>query len=289
MFDVETVFVIATRRSSYVIEDILRSIAWSCQQAAYVIVIDRENKIKIPTDMSVGHTVLSPNNLDPTVSDAFARGVGIKWVIDKGITCKQYVGISDESLVLRQGFDTFLLSQLQKTSLGLVGVSDNMSYQAAFEHQVHFFEEWGLPHGNCTQHNNSDVLHDGMLAMSSELAMALFNSNLLQREDLGNWTLSYGAFVSWVSQMLGFYRVAWGRVNQQMPPLYVQDSKTGCLPAPHILSERFMFYHSLREVSAYSEEHIREVFKRQRGEPAKQPDPIRPLVSPPQPNLTVQG
>jgi hypothetical protein len=287
MNEVDTVFIVASDRGSYVVSDIVRSIKWTCANSCYVVIVDLAKNVSLPQDMGIDYTVLNLENY--SFGSGFARNIGIKWAIDNGIRCKQFVCVSDSSLIMQPGLDMFLLKQMTKTQIGLLGVQSMWSASAEYDSVVGCLAEWDLPYSKYRPEGFHLV--DSIHVISYECAKALFEANALVRNDVGKWPLSYAVFMSWVAQMLGFYQVGWGMTCKQMPPFYVNPSSRNerRLPAPHLLSTRFMFYDSLRCVEGYSEEEIREVFKIQRGEDAIRPDPMRPVVVPDPEKLTVAG
>lgn len=278
MFKVDTVFVIATSRGAYVATDLLRSLRWSCQSSHYVVLVDRAKNVAIPDDIKDGYTLLSVGQ-DTRVQDQFAAGLGLKWCCDQQVQAQQYVVLDDKCLVMQRGVDTWALEHMRKTQVGLLGVKDRLDYEDAYTKVAPLMDRWDMPHALFVP--GRDTIHEAVLYLSGNLVQTLFKRNLLVPDGADQWPLPYGPFISWAAQMLGFYQVGWGHMDQQMPPLYVNHTKhSRYQPAPHILHTQFKLYYSVRHVAGYSEERLRESFKRMRGEPAKDYDPVRPTLAP---------
>ncbi|MHC4371711.1 MAG: hypothetical protein ACYSW8_29195 [Planctomycetota bacterium] len=285
--DVESVFVIATSRGTYPVLDLFNSIRWSCQKPHYVVIVDRVGDVKFPDDVTEGYAILRVEQV-PETKDGFLAGAGVRWAIDKGITCKQYVLLDDACLVLQPALDSWSLEHLQKTGVGLLGVIDRLNYEDAFARCAPWMDLWNMPHAGFEPGPHS--VHEAALFLSAAAASQLYQQNLLVPEGCGQWPIPYGPFISWAVQMHGQYMIGWGHMDKQMPPLFVGHSgRARFLPAPYILSTKFGLYYSLRSVISYSEEDLREAFKRMRGEVAKPITPYQPMVFPRQDGPAVMG
>jgi hypothetical protein len=286
MFSVDTVYVVVTSRGPYVAWDLLRALRWSSEGSHYTVIVDRAGTVSPPADLTDGYSILAPER-PIKASDAFVAGTGIKWCIDQGMQARQYMILSDECVIMQRGIDTWALEQLRKTQVGILGVRDRLSYEDAYSRVAGLMDSWGMPHGLWAP--ASETLHEAVLYLSGALAQTLFENNLLVLDGVEHWPLPYGPFISWAAQMLGFYQVGWGSMDQQILPLYVNHSKHArCQPAPHILNTKFVLYYSVRNVVGFTEERIRETFKKLRGETGKDFEPIRPSLSPkpPAPQVT---
>lgn len=264
MFSVDSVFVIATRRGSYPVLDLFNSIRWSCQSSFYVVVVDCREDVEFPPEITQGFTVLTAGQ-EIEAEDGFMRGAGIRWAIDKGIRCKQFVLLDDACLLLQPGLDVWALERMQKSQVGLIGVVDRLSHEDAFKRCTPLMDVWNMPHSNFEP--GACSVHAAALFLSASAAATLYQQNLLVPDDCGQWPIPFGPFISWAVQMYGYYMVGWGHMDKQLPPLFVSHTdRSRFLPAPHILSAKFGLYYSLRHVPGYSEEDLREMFKKMRGE-----------------------
>lgn len=278
MFEVNTVFVIATRRGSYPVMDLMRAIRWGSIGSHYTVVVDRSKNVEIPDDIKEGYTILTIEQ-DTGAQDQFVAGLGLKWCIDQGVKADQYVVLDDKCLVMQRALDVWSLEHMRKTGVGLVGVKDRLNFEDAYAKVAPLMDRWSMPHPLFVP--GRDTINEAALFMSAALVQKLFDVNLLVPEGVEQWPLPYGPFISWAAQMYGFYQVGWGHMDQSMPPLYINHTKhSRYQPAPHILNTQFKLYYSVRHVACYSEERLREAFKKMRGEVAKDYDPVRPTVAP---------
>lgn len=278
MFSADTVYVIATSRGAYPATDLVRSLHWTSARDHYIVIVDRKKDVELPSDLDKGHTILTVEG-DGNVQDQFVAGTGIKWCLDQGIEARQFVVLDDKCLVMQQGLDVWALEHMTKTQVGLMGVTDRMNYSDAYSKVTALFDRWDMPHSMWVP--QSETVHESVLFLSGELANALFTKNMLNPDGADQWPMPYGPFISWSAQMLGFYQVGWGHMDRPIPPLYANHTRHHRnQPAPHILNTGFKLYYSVQHVPAYSEERLRETFKRLRGEDAKEYEPIRPTVSP---------
>lgn len=277
MFEVDTVFSIATSRGPYIAHDLIKSIRWSCTRPNYIVIVDRGGDVPRIPELADGYTLLTT---DPhRAADPWLAGLGLKWAVDVGIQAKYFVVLSDECLILQQGIDAWALEHAAKTQVGLLGVRDRLNYDDAYKKCTPWFDMWDLPHTNYEP--SGETVHDAAVWMSSSLVSQLFSRNLLPPNDCEQWPLPYGPFISWAAQMLGFYQVGWGHMDKRIPPLFVNHTgRSRHMPEPHVLHPQFALYYSARRCAGYSEEDLREAYKRQRGEPARSIEPFRPVVSP---------
>lgn len=280
--EVDTVYVIATRRGTYPVDDILRSLRWSSTGSHYTVILDRTGGVTIPEDLKEGYAVLTVEQHN-NIQDQFIALLGIKWAIDKGLEAKQYLILDDRCLVMQREIDAWALEHIVKQQVGTIGVRDRLNYEDAYSKITPLFDAWDLAHQMWVP--GPETLHEAAVYISGALAKEMYKQNLLPPEGVEQWPLPFGPFISWVSQMLNFYQVAWGAMDVPMPPLYVNhpgQQSARFQPPPHILNTSFKLYFSVRHVLSHSEERIREVFKKMRGDEAKDFEPIRPSVSPKQ-------
>lgn len=278
MFSVDTVYVLPTSRGPYAVLDLMRSLRWSSQSSHYTVIVDRAGNVQLPADITEGCTSLRIEQ-DSGISDQFAAGLGLKWCLDNSVKAKQFVVLDDKCLVLQRGLDTWALEKMANEQIGLLGVKDRLNYEDAYAKVAPLLALWELPHAMFTP--GPETINEAVMFMSGLLVQEMFKRNMLLPPQVEQWPLPYGPYISWLAQMSGLYQVAWGSMDLQMPPLYVNHVKhSRYQPAPHILNTQFKLYYSVRNVMGYSEERLRESYKRMRGEPAKSFEPLRPTVSP---------
>lgn len=288
MFTVDTVYVLATSRGTYPIEDLVRSLRWSSLSSHYTVIVDRNNKINMPDDLKDGYTILRVEGQKAKVQDQFIAGMGIKWCLDQQIAAKQFVLLDDRCLITQKGADSWALEHMEKTGMGFIGVRDRLNYEDAYSKMTPYFDMWDLPHAQFIP--GPETVHEAVLFISQPLAAAFYEKNLWSGEGVDQWPLPYGPYISWIAQMLGYFQVAWGAMDDPMFPLFVcPPAKSRMQLAPHVLSSQFRVYFSAQHVLGYSEEHVREMFKKVRGEPVSPREPMRPSVSPRRTGPTEEG
>lgn len=276
MSEVDTLFVISSSRGEYALDDLLNAIAFHNPQESQThttIAIDETGQIEHLD--SQGHFYLT--NADPADESAsgFKRAQGVAWAISQGIQFKQAILLDDSCLIYGGSLSQFCLQHSQKPGVGAIGVGHAVSGEAKWQAVTNLFYEYALPH-EFFQHAPL-MFADAFLVYSRPFVDALTNRGLLVPPHAERWTAGYGAYAAWVSLMLGFYSVAWGYTHKVLPPFCVLPTNQFA-PAPHILSDRFMLFSPLTAIPGYSESDIREMYKRQRGEAAREVAPFGPTV-----------
>jgi len=286
MFEVQTVVALHASRGAYPVQDLLRAMQWGFREPWHAVVINTSgSELLLESNRC---TILTPDLGEQKIAPGFLRGIGIKWALDESVQAKQFMLLDDACMILQPGLDQWSYEHLSKTHVGIMGVVERYHRSDAYARCTPIFDWWNLPHGEFEP--DGRTLMDPAIFLSAEAAMTLYQRNLLVPDKCDQWPLGHGVYMSWVSQMLGLYQVGWGHTDKPMPPLYVHEhGNIRCQPGPHILSPSFMLYYSARHATGYSEEDLREAFKRTRGEQAKETMPMRPVVSPEQRGPTALG
>jgi len=272
--DVYTLYVISVSRGAYVADDIAASIRWTSEKPCFAIFVDLNDGIQVLGDNGF---VLMKTGLPADAEPGFHRAAAIKWAIDQGFSFKQVISMSEDCLIIGRTLDSWALDQIAK-NVGLVGVQDRLTYEDSYSSCLEMMSSWKMPHARWEV--APQTVATEFTVLSGALAAALFQCNLLIPPGCEKWPLPYGPFISWAAQMLGHFQVSWGHQDKQMPPLYCgHPGRNAFQPAPHILATRFLLYSSVRHAMNYSEEDLREIYKRLRGEPARVVQPLRPIVS----------
>lgn len=272
MVDVDTLFVISSARGAYALDDIVSGIEMFNPSGSYLIVIVDE----VGQITAIGSERCRLVHADPAqeLQPGFKRAQGLLWAIEQGVAYKQVIMLDDSCLVRGGPLGDFWLEQLQD-GVGVIGVGDTLGRQRAWSLSTDLFYEWQLPHQAFER--PPIALADAFLVLHPQFVGVLYQKNLLLPAGADRWCTSYGAYISWVAQMLNFYVVAWGYTNKTLPPLFVWPADT-TVPAPQIIADRFMIFSPVGSVSGYSESDIRELFKRQRGEPSREIPPFKPVT-----------
>jgi hypothetical protein len=283
---IETAYIVTARRGTYATTDVIRSITMTSQRTHCVIVVVDGPAVVLPEDLASVCTVLQR---DTTVADTQPPAFqALNYCSQQGLAVHQYMLLDDECLVLGAGVDAWAAEQLCKTHIGVLGVGSVLDYTTNYRLALGTFAELEVPFELYTP--SGPTLLDHVLWLSHHFVADLFSRGLFRPDMVLPSNVPYGTLLSWLAQILGYYQLVWGTADVSMPPLFVDDGRQHRQqPAPHILSSQFKLYRSVRRVSGYTEEYLREAYKRQRGEPAKDVTPVRPVLYPRPPALTELG
>ena len=279
MFDVDTLFVISSNRGTYVIEDLLASIAWTCTNGSHFTVVIDENGTIENLSATDRYQILH-SDLPPETPSGFHRAAGLKWAIDQGIAYRQIIMLADTCLIVTQTLDAFFAEHTQKEGVGVIGVRDQRQHEKVWRDAQSQLFEWKLPVADWEIPPIS--LCDDILIMAARFVAPMFQKGLLIPAGCETWPGTYGAYVSWVCHMLNFYAVSWGFETNTLPPLYVNHAQGQYLPPPHILGNQFLVYSPANKVMAYSEGDLRELYKQRRGERFREVNKLQPVVTGPE-------
>jgi hypothetical protein len=278
--NVQTLFVFATRRDAVLAADHVKAIQWACSGTNYTIVMDRGQTIETLPGVESGFAVVQ---LDvPGAAAGFACGVGLRWAIDQGYTAEQVVILADTCLPIGQGLDSWALQTLQSQKAGLLGVVDRLNFEPSYTRCTAQLAAWHLPYTLFSP--GDETVHEAILIAPWLTVTELYRYNLLTPAGCEHWPLTYGAYISWATQMLGCYLLGWGHMLRPLPPLFVASAtQPRCLPAPQILSDRFLAFADIRQIGGYSEAAVRLVYQQRRGESVAVPQQS-PVLIPRQPD-----
>jgi hypothetical protein len=277
MFKVDTLFVISSARGKYALDDLLASIRWTCVQGTcFTVVVDENETLeKLGAD---GDYQVIYSGLPPNTHSGFHRAAGLSWAMDAGIEFRQVIMLSDDCLIMSQGLDQFGLQYACRDGVCVLGVRDNKNFDRAYQQGTALLYDWGMPMQGWER--APDVIVDDVMFLSSHSTALLHEKNLLIPLNCEQWPTTHGAYVSWVGQMLGTAVVMWGSVDRWLPPLAISKTETESQPPPHVLDQnRFKLFSSVRNVLSYSESELRELYKRTRGEAAKESPKYGPVVA----------
>lgn len=279
MFDVDTLFVISSARGDYPLDDLLASIAWTCTSGShYTVVVDETStlsKLAAEDRYQILHS-----DLPLEAPSGFHRAAGLKWAIDQGIAYRQVVMLSDECLILTQPLDTFFLEHTQKDNVGLIGIRARKTYEDEWRDAQSQMFEWRLPIEQWERPPVSVV--DDVLVLAGRFVGPLYQKGLLVPEGCEKWPGTYGSYMSWLCHLLGFYTISWGYEDKPLPPLYFNRCQGQYLPPPHLLKQQFLVFGPVNGVMNYSEGDLRELYKQQRGERAREVAKLTPIVTGPE-------
>ncbi len=286
MKDCNTLVIVESHNGGrYAACDVVDGMRWSCGASTEVIVVPCHSNGNEFGPQEAGFTRVGvPVHNAPS---GFYAAAALQWVINEGLQFRQVFMVDDHCLVTGMGLGAWGLDQAAK-GCQLIGVRDFLDYHDRFDACAPLLAEWGLPHENWEV--TKPTLADGFYWLSSQAAANLFQANALAVPQPERWCIPFGAYLSWAAQMLGMYQVTWGQSDKQLPPFYIRRVTVGPLyPPPHILSAQFWLYRPARHAENYSEEALREIYKRVRGERYRPVPPLTPVVTPSVDTLTELG
>jgi len=278
MFDVDTLFVISSKRGNYPLEDLLAAIAWTCTTGShYTVVVDETGTLE---HLEGGDRFqILHSDLPGEVDSGFHRAAGLKWAIDQKIAYKQVIMMADTCLIATQTMDSFFMEHIQRDQIGMIGVRSRRTYEKEWQDAQNQLFEWRLPIEAWERRPAS--LNDDFLILSGRFAAALYGRGLLVPDGCDKWPATFGSYISWLCHMLDFYVIGWGFEDKALPPIYVNHCHGQYLPPPHLLGNQFLVFSPANAVLSYSEGDLREMYKQRRGERAREVAKFQPVVSGP--------
>lgn len=276
MFNTTTLLVVSATKDPQNAEDVVNGMRWACTEPLVSVVVT-EGQHYPPTIDEAKRIIRVGSGLAPEVPGCFHRGVGVRAALQCGVTFRQLMLLADTCLVLTKGLDTWFSAHADAAHLGCVGVLERREYTEEFRKAIPCFIAWGMPHQ--AWERPPMTLADDVLLLPQAAVGRLQEAKLLVPEEsqLAQWPTHGGAYYPWALQMLGLRAVGWGLTDQAMPPLFVSSGKERL--APMLLSDRFALYSSVRDVPHYSEEYLREAYKKARGESTMTLPTFKPIVS----------
>lgn len=274
MFDVETLFVIPTRRGFAAVEELLQSLEWACKRSYFVVVVDIDGDSAIVSNSRVQ---VVNSDLPATVSDGFHAAAGLKWAISESIGYANAILISDKAVVLNTGFDALFLDNLKLSELGLTGVKSLRDKTQTWRKEFSTLVQLGLRPQ--TVEAAIPTLCDDFLILSHWAASVLYQRAMLVPAIAVDWTDNYATYLTWVVTLLGFKVVYWGTEDRPLVPLYVNEGAGQHMPPPHALRPEFSVFAPVTGVRAFSESDIREMNKARRGDAVGGYAVTKPIVT----------
>lgn len=281
MSQVDTLFLLSVgRHNLYHVEDILAGLRWGCRGTYKVYVTAGD-----PTDLygdNIRHgdeVVVAGTRSGPAdVSDGFRAMESLSRAIADDVKFRRVVFLSNQCLVTGAGFDLFLGEQLTRSGAWLLGVRSPRDMTCAYAAALPFLYEWGVPHD--AWESPPHVVCDDVLFLSPEFVQCLVSRSLDFPSQAERWPTTHAAYLSWVCQMFGGAQLVWGSADKALPPLYVGQRALGPQPPPQILSNQFSLYAPIDNALSYAGSDLREIYKKMRGEPAREVTGFGPVLSP---------
>jgi hypothetical protein len=270
-------FVISSRRGGYYLDDLAASLTWSAVHSHHVLAVDETGgQLRLQSQPRV--TAVS-SGLPLTAQPGFHRAAALELALEAELDFEYVYLLDEQCLVWGRGVDELLGPALDKDPrLGLVGVQERGDRGYLYRQSLPLLIEWRVPHERWEQPPLS--LSPYLLVLPRRLALALRERSLLSPPGCERWLGHYGDYLSWVAQMLGYHVLSWGYTDKPLPPLLLLDERAGGQLPPTVISERMAVYAPACQVVSYAETELREIAKRNRGEPARPVQPLSPQVSP---------
>jgi len=279
MYDVDTLFIISSARGEYPLADLLAGIEFGCPSGSHFTVVVDESGTLDTLPGTEGKFQILRSDLPEGTAAGFHRAAGLRWAIEQGMAYRQVIMLSDTCLICAQPVDAFFLDQTQKDQIGMIGVRDRTNRDQDWRNAATMLFELKVP-TDAWERQPVNVVDD-VLILAGRFVAVMHQKGLLVPTNCETWPSTYGAYVSWVCQMMGFYLVSWGYMDKSLPPLYVNKAHGNFLPAPQLLNQ-MLIYSDVTKVLSYSEGDIRELFKANRGERGREIAKLSPVVTGPE-------
>lgn len=280
MTHVDLMFVVSSKRGRYVLEDIAAALRWACTTAShYTLCIDESQREY--RELRGHYEIRSPVITDKQCAQ-LPSGFSALTMLEAPetfripVAAQHVVLLSDRCLLTGVAFDRFLLERLSSATFGAMGVEQSGDFEDMFSMNLPILGRNKLNHQ--AWENPPPVLADDILVLSDNLLAAMRSRQLFTPGNCGDWSGTLGAYVAWVSVCLGLPVVSWGYGHKALPPLYVNTTGVS-VPPPHILSPAFQLFAPVDKVLSYAEADLRDMYKRLRGEPAREVKSFGPVAT----------
>jgi len=272
-----TLFVVhVTRQMTYVIEDILAMIAWTCAGRPYhVIVVDNDGSTVLHT--AVPHLIIR-SRLDSTALPGFhcldALHQDLRENLSGARDYSQVIMLADTALIVSQGIDTFFAQYTNQQLFGVAGVGSNHDATYTWQREFARLLQLGIP---AARVDHPDVsLCDDVLVFSGECMRSII-AHVGLLDECHKWSGTFGDYIAWLCYFNSRRVAKWGYTTKILPPLLVNNG-TGWMTPPHLLSDAIGIVSPATNILGYSETDVRELYKRHRGEPFREIPKMQPIV-----------
>jgi hypothetical protein len=265
---VDTLIAFASNRSQVIIDDTVEALHWSHTLPHQIVVTsDQKDPDSPPEDngsyVKIGSRVPSFKQLS-----GFKTNEAIKFAIEQGIEFKVVLVIDDDTLAIGQGFDAWAVDQVETYSVDLLGARDRVSYQQRWEDASSWLEPFMPLEARRIRGAidlNPETIFYAIHWLSGTMARVLHARNLLVPPGCESWQSWPDVYISWVVHLLGGYQVCWGAMDAPRAPFYANHiNAMASAPRPQILHPDFKLYHTIKGVAHFSEQQIRDHYRRVR-------------------------
>jgi hypothetical protein len=253
-----TLYVTHSDRAPDVVTDGIAAARWASQHTCLTLVVVAPGQAELYA--KCGADLVLESSLTPARDDLldFRFYEGIKYAIDCAVEFEQVICFRDDAMFLQRGVDDLISRTFYKETADLLGVADRHYYGENFMQLGRLFSQWRVPHEVWDKPPQTFTAHSAVFALTHKLARELFYRRLLTPPRLDEWPLSFGAYASWICQLLLMPQLLRGSIDRPAPPFYVNDGWGGAYnPPPYLLHPNIALYWSLRRIAGYSESETR--------------------------------
>jgi hypothetical protein len=272
----ETLAVFCTNRGDYVLRDHVDAIHWAHRRPHVIVVVDDTRAQDAPVESGTSrhgdgtHHIIPSKVAKTTHLSGFKTYEGIRWAMDRGLKFVACLSVDDDAMPIGRGLDDWALPLMERTAIDLLGVEDRVSYQQNWRAICEALARW-IPEARNPKWVD-DLRPEGVFFavnwMSYGLCQAMHERSLLVPAGCNNWRTWPDVYITYVAQLLGFYTVLHGHMDDPKPPLYANHrNHMRFAPDPRILRESFLIYHPIRFVAKHGEEELRRHYAALRGSP----------------------
>jgi len=276
---VDTLYVVASSRGQYVLQDLYDSVLWSSdQESRHIVVVDATSTLSEQA-LDLRHSAsFYQSHLPQDANGGFHAAFGLSRAIEDGTEFKRAVLLTDTALVMRQGILSLFVPKIDDENIGCLGVAKTGRNAKRWSEMKTVM--LGAGNDMTGVEHNPVSLRPEFTVVNAVAAHSMFRESLLVvRDEMLATGVDWGDYLSWVVQAWQKGVVLWGSDTRPMPPLYITDTPGQFLPPPHMLADMFCIYCPVDRVMSYGERECRELFKKYRGE-ATEPIPARtPIVA----------
>lgn len=264
--DVDTLFVTASPRGAVAVADMVDMLEWAYPKNNWAMVGLLPAGVQLPANDPATHARLRFQVLAhrTTVSTGFEMALAVQTVLAEGTAIRRVIMLADTCLITSQNpFEAIEEKLEQHSGIGLAGVINTRRSRFEWSHNNSQLFELGLPVTRWEKQPAS--LIDDALILTAPFLAWLQQNNKWVPPRIDDWVGTFGTYISWVSQLAGFFMLGWGSDIKPLPPLCLLSNTVNTI-APQLLSQSLVtVFSSLRTVSGYSEEQLRAVFRAVRG------------------------
>lgn len=260
-----TLYVIHSTRAPALVADSISAARWASRYPHNVVVVttpDRgEEYEQVGADL-IATTTDVPKNAE--LLD-FNFNVGLQLALNKDIKFDQAICLRDTAICCQPSVDKWFVDYFYNHEADLIGVAEKNCYAENFLKITDFLAGWRIPHDAWEYAPSTYTVHPASFVLSYRLVKEFFYYGLLLPSNFEKWPLPYSCYMSWVTQILHFHHDLLGSVERPEPPFYIGEDYGAVNPSPHILSNEFLIYYSLKNVRGYPEQTVRNWCKESRA------------------------